>query len=91
MTAEIKVRVVPRASRSEIVGLHDDAWKVRLMSPPVDGAANEELIRLLSKILGVAKTDIDLLSGQTSKTKRLRIGGLTQARADALLKAKSAA
>ncbi len=50
------VRVVPRASKSEIVGEHDGALKVRIASPPVDGAANEELIKVLSKKFGVPKS-----------------------------------
>ena len=61
------VRVVPRASKSEIVGEHDGALKVRIASPPVDGAANEELIKFLSKTFGVAKSAVEILSGQTSK------------------------
>lgn len=67
------VRVVPRASKSEIVGEHDGALKVRLAAPPVDGAANEELIKLLAKEFGAAKSDIEILSGQTSKTKQVSI------------------
>ncbi len=69
------VRVVPRASKSEIVGEHDGALKVRIAAPPVDGAANEELIKVLSKKLGVPKSAIQILSGQTSKMKQVRISG----------------
>ena len=71
------VRVVPRASRSEIVGAVDGALKVRLAAPPVDGAANAELIKLFAKTLGVPKSDIEIASGQTSKSKKLRIAGVT--------------
>jgi uncharacterized protein len=71
------VRVVPRASRSEIVGELDGAVKVRVASPPVDGAANAELIKLFAKTLGVAKSDVEIVSGQTSKTKQIRITGVT--------------
>jgi hypothetical protein len=71
------VRVVPRASKSELVGEHDGALKARIASPPVDGAANAELIKLLSKAFGVAKSEIEILSGQASKTKRLKISNLT--------------
>lgn len=69
------VRVVPRASKSEIVGEHDGALKVRIASPPVDGAANEELIRLLAKTFGVAKSTVEILSGLTSKLKQVRVEG----------------
>ena len=71
------VRVIPRSSRSEIVGEHDDAIKVRLFSPPVDGAANKELIRLFAKTLDVSKSAVEIISGETSKTKRLKIAGVT--------------
>jgi len=71
------VRVTPRSSRSEIVGEHDDAIKVRLLSPPVDGAANTELIRLFAKTLDVSKSAVEIISGETSKTKRLKIAGVT--------------
>ncbi len=72
-----EVRVVPRAARTELAGEMDNAVKVRISSPPVDGAANAELIKFLAKILGVAKGDVEIVSGQTSKTKRLQITGIT--------------
>ena len=70
------VRVVPRASKSEIVGAYDGALKIRIASPPVDGAANAELIKLLSKTFGVSKSEVEILAGQTSKTKQIKIGNL---------------
>lgn len=72
------VRVVPRASRSEIVGEHDGVLKFRIASPPVDGAANTELIKVLSKTFGVSKSDIEIIGGQNSKNKRIKINNLTQ-------------
>lgn len=75
----LKIRVVPRASRSEIVGEHDGALRLRIASPPVGGAANAEVIKLIAKTLGVAKSTIDIVSGQTSKTKQLRITGVAAA------------
>ena len=71
------VRVVPRASRSEIVGEHDGALKVRLAAPPVDGAANEELIKTLAKVFNVSKSSVEILSGETSKTKQIKIKNAT--------------
>ena len=71
------VRVVPRASKSEIVGEHDFALKVRIASPPVDGAANTELIKLLAKSFGVSKAQVEIIGGQTSKTKQIKIIDLT--------------
>ncbi len=76
---EFKVRVIPRASRTEIVGLIEGALKVRIKAPPVDGAANEELVKFLSKKLGVSKGSVEIVAGQTSKTKRLRVVGVTAA------------
>jgi uncharacterized protein (TIGR00251 family) len=67
------VRVVVRASQSEIAGEMDGALKVRLAAPPVDGAANLELIKLLAKIFGAARSEVEILSGETSKTKQIRI------------------
>jgi uncharacterized protein (TIGR00251 family) len=71
------VRVIPRSSRSEIAGEHDGAIKVKLTSPPVDGAANAELIKLFAKKLGVARSAVEIVSGETSKTKRLKVTGVT--------------
>jgi uncharacterized protein len=71
-----KVRVVPRASRSEVVGEHDGALRVRLAAPPVDGAANEELVRLLARSLGVSRTAIEIKSGLAAKLKVVRVSGL---------------
>lgn len=72
-----KIKVVPRASNTEFAGEIGGAVKVRIGSPPVDGAANAELIKLFAKKLGVAKSDVEILSGQTSKAKRIRIAGVT--------------
>jgi uncharacterized protein len=69
------VRVIPRSSKSEIVGEYGDALKVKLNSPPVDGAANAELIKLLAKEFDVSKSQIEILSGQTSKMKQIKISG----------------
>ena len=75
--ASITIRVIPRSSRSEIVGFEGDLLKVRLTSPPVDGAANTELVKLLSKKLHIAKSAITIVSGETARTKRLRIEGVS--------------
>ena len=76
---EFAVRVVPRASRTEIVGEMDGAVKVRVSSPPVDGAANAEIVKLFAKLLGVSRSAVEMVSGQTSKTKRIRINGVEAA------------
>jgi uncharacterized protein (TIGR00251 family) len=70
------VRVIPRSSRTEIVGEHDGMLKVKLAAPPVEGAANAELVKLFAKKLRVAKSSVTIVSGETSKTKRLRVDGV---------------
>ncbi len=70
------VRVVPRASKSEIVGELDGALKVRIASPPVDGAANAELIKLLAKTFDVSKSAVEIIGGQTSKAKLVKISNI---------------
>ena len=67
----VRVHVQPRASRSEVVGLHGDALKVRLRAPPVDGAANDELLRFMAESLGIRREKVTLVSGATSRAKRL--------------------
>lgn len=67
------VYVVPRASRSEIVGEHNGSLRVRLAARPVDGAANRELISLLAKTLGVSRSQVEIKTGQASKIKRVTV------------------
>lgn len=73
----LRIKAVPRATRSEVAGLHGDVVRIRLAAPPVDGAANEELIRFLSDTLSVPHTAIRLVSGQTSRSKVITIVGIT--------------
>ena len=72
----LTVRVIPRAARSAIAGTRDDALLVRLCAPPVDGAANDELIRLLAEELDIPKRHIEIITGHRSRTKRVRITGV---------------
>jgi len=77
--------VTPRAGRSGIAGLRDGILIVKLAAAPVDGAANEELIALLSKTLDIPRRDITIVSGERSRTKRIRIAGLDREQALAKL------
>jgi uncharacterized protein (TIGR00251 family) len=70
------VRVQPRASSSEICGLHGDALKVRLSSPPVDGAANEALVELLAGALGVTKRAVRIVAGASGRGKVVEVDGV---------------
>jgi uncharacterized protein (TIGR00251 family) len=72
-----RVRVVPRASRDKIAGIHDGAVRIRLTAPPVEGAANEALVAFLSSVLRVPKRDIELVSGQTARNKVVSVSGLS--------------
>lgn len=78
------VKVVPRASRSELVGEQDGSLRVRIAAPPVDGAANEELIRLLARKLEVKPSAVTIVSGLGSRTKRITVTGITPKTLEAL-------
>jgi hypothetical protein len=69
----IDVRVQPKSSKNVIVGLHGEALKVKLNAPPVEGKANKALIQLVAKLLGCPKSDVEILSGQASRSKRLLV------------------
>ena len=71
----VRIKVQPRASRTEVVGLHGDMVRVRLTAPPVDGQANDELIRFLSQQLDVPRSAIRLVSGASSRSKTIMISG----------------
>lgn len=75
------VRVVPRASRTEIVGEQDGMLRVRVAAPPVDGAANEEVIRLIARALRVKRGGVTITAGLRSRIKKLEVTGI---RAEAL-------
>ena len=68
-----KVRVQPRASRTEIAGEYGEAIKLRIAAPPVDGKANEECRRFLARIFGVSPSSVEIVSGDSSRDKIIRI------------------
>ena len=80
------VRVVPRASKSEIVGELGGALKIRIAAPPVDSAANAELIKVLAKEFKVSKSAVEILKGQTSKLKQVKILGAKSEKLAAILR-----
>ncbi len=73
----ICVIVLPRSSKCSIVGMHDGALKIKLTKPPVDGEANAECCRFMAKVLGIAKSQIQIARGAASRHKVLQINGLT--------------
>jgi len=80
------VRVAPRASRSEVAGLLDGVLRIRIAAPPVDGAANRELIKFLSKQLKVPQAAVTLVKGNNSKHKTVRIENPSRITIDELSK-----
>ncbi|HEX5101908.1 MAG TPA: DUF167 domain-containing protein [Polyangiaceae bacterium] len=72
----LKVRVKPRAAKSRVLGPKDDTLEVAVAAPPVDGAANEELIRTLAAHYGVPKRAVEILSGETARIKLVRVVGV---------------
>lgn len=72
----IEVKVEPRSSKKGIAGVRGNILKVKLTAPPVEGAANEQLVEILSDELGVRKSDISIIKGSTSKNKVVAIKGI---------------
>lgn len=70
------MRVQPRASRTELAGLHGDALKIRIAAPPVDGAANEALVRFLAERLEVPRSAVSLEAGAAGRSKVVAVAGL---------------
>jgi len=84
--ARIAVYVQPRASRTELAGMHDGCPRIRLAAPPVDGAANAALAEFLADRLGVAKSRVRVVAGMTSRRKLVEIEGVTDEAAAAALR-----
>jgi len=79
LQTEIRVKLTPRSSRNQILGMDQGVLKVKVSSPPVDGKANKALIELLSEKLAVPKTSLRIVSGKTARTKTLVVQGLSPA------------
>ena len=71
----LTLHIQPGAKKTEFAGLHGDALKIRLAAPPVDGKANEALIKFMAERLNLAKSAVTLKSGQTSRRKVLEVAG----------------
>ena len=70
---DLYINARPASSRNEIVGIFDDTLKIKVKAPAVEGAANRELVKFLSKMFKIPKSEILFVSGETSKRKRLRL------------------
>ncbi len=75
----------PNARQNQLLPGPDGRWTVRLAAPPLDGQANAELLAFLAKVFGVAKRDVQLLSGHTAPFKKVEITGLSDEAGAALL------
>ncbi len=84
----IRVFAQPKSSKNEIIGPHQDAIKIKITAPPVDGKANECLIEFLAKTFSVAKRNVQLLKGDISRIKTFEIVGVDISTAEQLLKIK---
>jgi len=73
----LSIRVQPRASRAEISGLHDESLKIKVVSPPLEGRANQECVELLSKLFGISKSNIKVVAGEKSRHKKVLITRIT--------------
>jgi uncharacterized protein len=74
----VNVRLQPRARRNEVVGERGDAFVIRVTAPPVDGKANIALCALLAKLLRIPPSRVDVVRGQTSRDKVVRVEGVAQ-------------
>jgi uncharacterized protein (TIGR00251 family) len=84
--AFLKVRVKPRSSRRAVLDCRDGVWQVSLTSPPEGGKANKELLKLLSKMLKIAVSQMEIQSGEKSRNKSIAIPGLSEEEISARLR-----
>ena len=82
----LSVRAQPRSSRPGLDSIVGDAVKVRIKSAPVDGKANKELVETIADAFGIPKSLVELKSGQTSKTKRILLRGVSASAAEAVIR-----
>jgi uncharacterized protein (TIGR00251 family) len=82
-----EVHAKPRAKKSKVIGERGDAVEIALAAPPVDGAANEELVRFVASVLAVRQRDIEVVRGETSREKLLAVTGLTPEEIESRLRA----
>ena len=81
----LDIHVIPRARKTEVAGERDGALLVRLAAPPVEGAANDELIDFLATTLGLPRRAIHIVAGERSRRKRVAIDGMTAEQVRAIL------
>lgn len=85
-SVSLVIHVQPKASRTRIAGLHGEALKLCITSPPVDGKANGAVIEFFAKLFKIPKAAVTIASGETSRDKRIILAGITAAQAEAVLR-----
>ena len=85
--AVLTVKAVPRAAKSEIAGIDDEWLRVRIKAPPVDGKANEALVKFFAEFFSRPKGSVSIVSGDTARLKRIKISGLAADKAKEALSA----
>ena len=78
-STRLRLRVSPGAGRTELVGRHADAWKVRVAAPPENGRANEAVVRLLAERVGLPRRAVSIVSGHSAREKVVQLDGLDPA------------
>ncbi len=82
----LKIHVIPRSSKNEIIGWRNDILCIKITAPPVDGAANSAIIKFLADALKIRRSQLELVSGEKSREKSIRIAGLTGSEVRSILK-----
>ena len=90
-TAQLHLRVIPRAQRSGWGGRRGEAWVVRLQAAPVKGSANAALLRFLREELGVPGSALEIVSGEQSRDKVVRVRGMRQEELERVVEGKASA
>jgi uncharacterized protein len=81
-STRLRLRVSPGARRTEVVGRHGDAWKVRVSAPPEDGRANDAVLKLLAERVGLPRRALSLVSGHSGRDKVVHLDGLGRAESE---------
>ena len=84
----LSAMIQPRSSNNKVTGIYNNALKIHLTSPPVDGAANKACIRFFSKMLGISPSEISIVQGFNSRNKTIEVTGLTEKQFREILKTK---
>ena len=74
----VRIRVQPRSSRNQVVGVHDGALKIALTAPPVEDRANRDLVRFLARLVGVSRSRVHLVSGHKSRLKTIGFEAISE-------------